>query len=149
MDNKQKINLTLVSCVLLFLVVQVYHIFNGKIGPPPLVNSILLYHFLIKRRTWAKIVFIIFGGLECVICVISVLMTIQYEVLFTASEVSIIPYDPYLWITDLVALVAYIIPFVVFKKVYDAEAVRHKKQGGGKDKGTVPLSCPSHTNDPK
>lgn len=117
MGEKRTLKITIAVSVFLFFVAQIYHIFNGKIGPPPVINGLLLYHFLVKRKKWARIIFSIFGVIECLICIASVSMAIYYEILLHGSEL-VIPYVPYLWIADLVALVAYIVPFVVVKRMY-------------------------------
>lgn len=113
MQSSQKIKRTIILSVFVFAFVQMYHILKGKIGPPPLINGILLYQFLVKKRMWAKIVFGIFCSIEGIICIVSILMAVQNEVQLPNYGV---PYVPYLWITDIIALITYIVPFVLEKK---------------------------------
>ena len=90
---------------LVFIIVQMHHISNSKIGPPPILNGLLMYLFFTKKCKWARYLFSIFGILSGVIVILDIVLFMLIQATGTGTPPSL------LWIVlDILSLLAYILP---------------------------------------
>lgn len=65
--------LIIIFDVVVFSVNRIIGIAYGKIGPSGIVNGIVLYYFLIKKKHWAHICFDVFTCLGVIIASVALL----------------------------------------------------------------------------